>query len=300
MTIQAQGSVSASITASINIDVNASITAHTAPVSNPTHASTVKEGGQVKFENDNYRITAGDNNEVNIVDKHTGETTHVWGDPHVDVNGKHAFDFWGTTTFNLKDGTKVTIETTPLNSNPSVTLASKVTITNGDYGVQIKGVDTNKVGDLSFEEGKGWGKLIDATTSDGNELYAKQNGGGYVGVDDKGHVRNVDQNFINETDLKKGGAFKDQLQNAFSRLSSLISIIVQGRFAGSAGSDGGHESAPQHHHHHHGVHHGHFHFHIPRDFPPVAQPKLPHVDFGGVNFLLEKTTVVQAHVTARA
>jgi hypothetical protein len=254
----------ASLTANVSIDISASLSAtnfsaaNCASASNPTHASTVKEGGLVKFENDNYRITAGDNNEVNILDKHTGETTKIWGDPHVDVNGKHAFDFWGATTFNLKDGTKVTIDTTPFKDNPNVTLASKVTITNGDYGVQISGVDTNKVGDLAFEEGKGWGQLIDSAVADGNELYASQ--GGYKGVDGNGNVRNVDQNFINETDLQKGGAWKEQLQGLFAQLSTLVSIFSRGSFASSqSNADAGGAQQPPHHHFPHPGHHHHVH-----------------------------------------
>jgi len=77
--------------------------------SNPSNASTVMVGGKVQFENDNYRITMGDNNEVIIKNKNTGEEYKAWGDPHVNIDGKHAFDFWGTTTFSLDDGTKVTI-----------------------------------------------------------------------------------------------------------------------------------------------------------------------------------------------
>lgn len=263
-TFQAQASVTA---LSVNVNLNANVSLQGPQLSNPTHASTVKEGGLVKFENDNYRITAGDNNEVNILDKHTGESTRIWGDPHVDVNGKRAFDFWGTTTFALKDGTKLTIETTPFNQNPQMTLASKVTITNGDYGVQISGVDTNKVGDLSFEEGKGWGKMIDAVVADGNTVYAKQNGGGFEGVDDAGHLRNVDQNFINETDLSKGGAWKAKLEGLLANLSSLVSIISVGLFGSHQGGSQGGEGA---HHHHHFPH-------LPKpDFGPVFQlPKLP-------------------------
>jgi uncharacterized Zn-binding protein involved in type VI secretion len=247
--LQAQASVS-----TLSVNVNANISACGPQSSNPTHASTVMEAGKVKFENDNYRITAGDNDDVTIFDKHTGETTNVAGDPHVAINGKHAFDFWGTTTFALKDGTKVTIETTPYAKNPAATLSSKVTITNGEYGVQITGVDSNKHGDLKFEEGKGWGKAIDAVVDDGNIIYAKQ-GGGYEGVDNAGHVRNVDQNFINETDLTKGGAFKAHMGGFFDKLSSLLSIALSGLYRSNQGSNDAGEGASHAHHHHH--HHNH-------------------------------------------
>lgn len=46
--------------------------------------------GKVQFENANYRITADDNNEILIHNKNTGENYRIWGDPHVEVDGKHA------------------------------------------------------------------------------------------------------------------------------------------------------------------------------------------------------------------
>src|SRR3546814_7023368 len=45
--------------------------------------------GKVQFENDDYRITADDNNEVTIFNKQTGESYRIWGDPHVEIAGKH-------------------------------------------------------------------------------------------------------------------------------------------------------------------------------------------------------------------
>ncbi len=172
---------------------------------NPTNAKTTMEGGKAVFENDNYRITAGDDNNVLIHNKCTGETYEAWGDPHMKIDGEQAFDFWGTTTLNLDDGTKVTIETTPFGSNPDMTLASRVTITNGDYGVRISGVDTNQTGDLRIDEAEGWGEVLDAVTRDGNRLYENSNGAGFVGFDRDGCLRKVDQAFIDKTDLLKGG-----------------------------------------------------------------------------------------------
>ena len=201
------------------------------PASNPTHASTQMVGGKVQFENDNYRITAGDDNSVDIFNKKTGETYHVWGDPHVNVDGKHSFDFWGTTTFQLDDGTKVTIDTTPWNNDPSQTLSSKVTITNGDYGVQITGVDTNTTGDLAFEEAAGLGQLADWAVADGNTIHENPNGSGFLGMDASGRLRAVDQKYINETDLAKGGAAMAQrAADAFRQMAGLLAISFVGSF----------------------------------------------------------------------
>jgi hypothetical protein len=208
-----------------------------APVdaSNPTHASTTMQGGQAVFENDNYRITMGDNNTVTINNKHTGECYQAWGDPHMNVDGQHAFDFWGTTSLKLEDGTKVTIETTPWANNPNMTLSSKVTITNGDYGAQVSGIDTNKTGDLKIDEAKGWGKVLDWAVADGNVVQENPAGKGFVAVDDNGMVRKVDQSYINDTDLLKGGADKlqNQYKDAFRMLGSLLSISFTGMFLGA-------------------------------------------------------------------
>ncbi len=238
---------------------------------NPSHASTRMEGGQAVFENDNYKITAGDNNTVNITNKHTGETYQAWGDPHMKIDGQQAFDFWGTTTFKLDDGTKVTIQTTPWANNPNATLSSKVTITNGDYGVQITGVDTNKTGALKINEAAGWGHTLDWAVDDGNVLQENPTGKGFLAVDAQGNIHAVDQNWINQTDLMKGGkppadaggqqpatqdnplanAFKD----AFKALAGLVSISFLGGFlaavamshreTGAPGDNGGGSRAPQ-------------------------------------------------------
>jgi Domain of Unknown Function (DUF1521) len=209
---------------------------------NPTNASTSMIGGKAVFENDNYRITAGDNNEVHIFNKKTGEDYKIWGDPHVNIDGKHEFDFWGTTTFALEDGTKVTIETVTAGNN--MTLASKVNITNGDYGVQISGVDTHKVGDLKINEAKGWGETLDWTHDDGNVLQENPAGKGFLAVDSQGKIHKVDQNYINKTDLQlnadKPGVADDTAQragefarNLFSMFSGLLSASFTGAFLGA-------------------------------------------------------------------
>lgn len=212
--------------------------------SNPTQASTSLQGGQAVFENTNYRITADDNNTVTIYNKHTGETYQAWGDPHMKIDGQQAFDFWGTTTFKLEDGTKVTIETTPFAANPEMTLSSKVTITNGDYGVKISGVDSNQSGDLKIDEAKGYGRVLDVVVSDGNVLNENPAGQGFVAIDRNGNVRAVDQNYINQTDLKKTGSLQDQFKEAFSKLSSLFAIAFQGTFLGNLAQPAPAQTAP--------------------------------------------------------
>lgn len=197
--------------------------------------STRMQGGKAVFENDHYRITAGDDSSIVITNKQTGESYRVWGDPHVDVDGRHAFDFWGTTTFELEDGTKVTIQTTPSEDHPGQTLSSTVTITSGDYGVRISGVDGEKKGDLKIDEAVGWGGLLDAVTADGNRIYENPFGKGFIGVAVNGSVKKVDQSFIDKTDEVKAKALENKLRAAFSQLGGLVSIVLAGTFLGALG-----------------------------------------------------------------
>ena len=200
--------------------------------SNPSNARTSMQGGQAVFENDNYRIAAGGNNSVLVNDKRSGEGYRVHGDPHMDIDGRHAFDFWGTTTLKLEDGTKLTIETTPVHNG--TTLASKVTIINGDYGVRISGIDTHRAGDLKIDEAKGWGRVLDAMVNDGNVLHENPAGPGFLAVDGCGTLRAVDQEFVNQTDLQRGGgeALQNQFKDVFRGLGGLLSIAFKGGFLG--------------------------------------------------------------------
>ena len=215
---------------------SANLTLAAVDKSNPSNASTAMVGGRVQFDNDSYAISMGDDNSVNIHNKLTGENYQVWGDPHVNIDGQHAFDFWGTTTFALDDGTKVTVQTTPWANSASATLASKVTITNGNYGVQVSGIDSNSVGDLAFEEGKGWGYAADALVDDGNTLYENTSGSGFKAFDADGRLRQVDQQLIDETDLTRGGALQDRFAAAFRAMGGLLSILFVGAFFGGGQS----------------------------------------------------------------
>lgn len=228
------------MTANLSLDLSLNIRGQLPAA--PSSASTQRTAdGRVQFENDNYRITADDNDQVVIFNKATGENYRIWGDPHVEIDGRHAFDFWGQTTFQLDDGTKVTIETTPwAKGGNGATVASVVTITDGDYGVQISGVDSNTRGDLSFQEVAGGGQVLDAAVRDGNVLLENEGGSGFLAVDRNGNVQTVDQAFIHATDeLKNGGPdFLAHFAEIFSFFTGLVSIAFNGGLA--LGSDNPH------------------------------------------------------------
>lgn len=211
--------------------------------------------GNVNFENKNYTVKVGDTGEINITNKQTGEAYKVWGDPHVDVDGKHAFDFKGTTTFDLDDGTKVTIDTTPWKGENGATIASKVTIVDGqsDYAVQMNGVDDNKTGDLTFNEtSKGW--LMDEMVDDGNVMHENPAGKGFVAVDDRGNMQKVDQKWVDKAEAKdakkdSGDAKLDkelkQMIEKFAKLVNIFTGIMAIRFLGTMMSNLGGSNSEQ-------------------------------------------------------
>ncbi|HJR74578.1 MAG TPA: DUF1521 domain-containing protein [Luteimonas sp.] len=207
--------------------------------------------GKVQFENANYRITADDNNQILIHNKNTGENYRIWGDPHVEVDGKHAFDFWGQTTFVLDDGTRLTIATTPWGEgNNGATVASQLTIVDGggQYVAHIEGIDSNARGDLGFVDvdARAGGDL-EVILDEGNVLRENANGSGFVAVGSDGQLRSVDQAFINATDeVKQGGvSMMTRLTSMFADFGGLSSVSINGAMIEVEGdSDAEHISVP--------------------------------------------------------
>jgi hypothetical protein len=115
------------------------------------------------------------NSEIEIFNTKTNEHTRIWGDPHVDVDGKRVFDFWGTTTFTLENGTKITINTEPWNGNVNAYVASQVVITKGSNALVVDGISQNKLGDLSMTMSEN-GYAIDAEHRDGYVLHENATG----------------------------------------------------------------------------------------------------------------------------
>lgn len=128
---------------------------------------------------DGYKLEINEkNSEMTIFNEKTGERTRIWGDPHVEIDGKQAYDFWGTTTFTLENGTKLTINTEQFAGNPNMYVASQVVITKGDNAIVVDGISQNKLGDLSVTMSND-GKAIDAEHRDGFTLHENKTGAGW-------------------------------------------------------------------------------------------------------------------------
>lgn len=162
-------------------------------------------GGKADVDLGNYTLQLDENNsQIKIVNKANGEVTNIWGDPHVDWNkdGKTDVDFWGKTTFQLEDGTKITIDTEQFKNNPDMYVASEVTVTRGDNAMKITGLSQNQLGDLRIETSDRGGQLLDWATADGFTVHENANGEGWINPDTG---KTVTQQ---EMDITKPGAQK--------------------------------------------------------------------------------------------
>jgi hypothetical protein len=150
----------------------------------PEWTASLKGDGKGAVDlGDGYRLELNEaNSEITIINERTCERTCIWGDPHVDgTNGQRLFDFWGTTTFTLENGTKITINTEQWKGNPDMYVASQVVITKGSNALVVNGISQNELGDLSITQSQN-GRAIDAATPDGFTLRENAIGEGWRSV----------------------------------------------------------------------------------------------------------------------
>lgn len=125
---------------------------------------------------DGYHLEIDERSSEMTIVNENGQRTRIWGDPHVDVDGKHQFDFYGTTTFELANGTKLTINTEPWSGNANAYVASQVVVTKGANAVVIDGISQNRIGDLSVSVSTN-GYALDAAHRDGFTVLESAGGG---------------------------------------------------------------------------------------------------------------------------
>jgi hypothetical protein len=193
--------------------------------SQPKFTAAMPEGGKAE-------IDLGDGNTLSINEAHSeivihdadGNATRIWGDPHVQYNGKQVGDFWGTTTFVLENGTKITINTEKSTWN-NATYAEQVVVTRGDQALVIDGVSEQTKGDLTVSLG-GSGYGLDAAHDDG--LVIRENdeaSTGWTSSITGGAVGQADFN------LTKPGA--EGLREALQTFSSALGLMLTGWLLGA-------------------------------------------------------------------
>jgi hypothetical protein len=179
------------------------------------------------------------NSEIKIVNSKTGEVTWIHGDPHVDYNkdGKTDFDFWGTTTFKLEDGTKISINTEPWKGNKDMYVANNIVVTKGEQSLVIDGLSQNKHGDLKIHQGLN-GRQLDRMTPDGNlTLRENPNGAGWLNEKDQ-MVTQADGNRTKHCASKPQPPAPDfckQLETMFHQGMQHASDTGKGKGKGSSG-----------------------------------------------------------------
>lgn len=160
-----------------------------------THS--VKDGKAEIQLGDKYTITAQEDGEAwTVKNNETGAVTRISGDPHVDVgnDGKNDWDFKKDMTFQLDDGTKITVGTVPADNG--TTYSSSLTITNGDKAMQVTGLAGDKDGkdNLKVVQSDEGGKAIDDFTLDGFTI--SENGKNWA--DASGQT--ISQTIVNEAE----------------------------------------------------------------------------------------------------
>lgn len=211
---------------------------------NDEWSATTPQNGQATIQlGDDYELLLNEgSSEMQIRNKETGEVTKIWGDPHLDFNGQRVGDFWGTTTFTLENGTKITIETTPYANDPNQTLSSKVTITQGSKAIVVRGLDQNTIGDLNISQSNN-GYAVDARTDDGFVLNENQNGGGWLDSTDGKLVTQQDfneaKNGGKKSDPNGGYDFGDSNpMDVYLGVLGAMQFVNMMRVAWAVGSDG--------------------------------------------------------------
>jgi len=165
------------------------------PAADPFTASMPQDGKCSVDLGDGYTMTINEKSSEIVIKDARGNTTQIWGDPHVNMNGQHVGDFYGATTFELKNGTKITINTEPWQGNANAYVASQVVVTRGAQALVIDGVSQNQLGDVKVTMG-GNGYRVDAAHADGLVLNERADGKGWMS---SLTGRNVSQQDFNTT-----------------------------------------------------------------------------------------------------
>lgn len=169
------------------------------------------EGNTITTEG-GYKIEVLGRAEWRITDPE-GNTTRIWGDPHVEEGdrngatseGNGGWDFKDNTTFHLGDGTVVNVTTVPAGNGTTVT--GQLNIVNGDHHVQVSNMD------------KGMGEIGEVTTNgeqivdqyaDYQDVYQGEQADDWGFEDESGVIREIvgsrgkGEEFVLDDELARG------------------------------------------------------------------------------------------------
>jgi len=193
--------------------------------SQPKFTAAMPESGKAEIDlGDGNTLSINEASSEVVIRDADGNATRIWGDPHVNYNGKHIGDFWGTTTFVLENGTKITINTETSKWN-NMTYAEQIVVTRGDQTLVIDGVSEQTKGDLKVSLG-GDGYALDAAHDDG--LVIKENDGA-----SSGWTSSITGSAVGQADfnLTKPGA--EGLREALEAFNATLGLMLTGWLLGN-------------------------------------------------------------------
>ena len=117
---------------------------------------------------DGFTLRAEGKEEAWSITGPDGNTTRIWGDPHVTESDGGRWDFTKRSTF-VFGNNKATIEVTPKNDK---TMSARLTVYSGNERVTISGLDTNKPVVTAVSQD---GKQHDDSLADGVVYQRKSN-----------------------------------------------------------------------------------------------------------------------------
>ncbi|MGK6318107.1 DUF1521 domain-containing protein [Sphingomonas sp. DT-204] len=134
--------------------------------------------GGILFDlSDGYSLSIDESRSaVFVLNAGTGESLLVWGAGNIALDGADAARFWGTTTVELANGTKLTLETRADAAIADLYRLDKLTVTQGERAMVITGISEETLGDLKVDQSFD-GETIDDETRDG--LVIAREGGGW-------------------------------------------------------------------------------------------------------------------------
>ncbi|KSB89782.1 hypothetical protein AS593_01785 [Caulobacter vibrioides] len=190
----------------------------------PKFSATMPEAGKAEIDiGDGYTLSINEaSSEITVRDA-DGNATRIWGDPHVDYNGKHIGDFWGTTTFQLENGTKITINTekSPWND---MTFAEQVVITRGDQALVVDGVSEVTKGDLSVSLSTD-GRALDAAHDDGFVIHEND-------ASSTGWTSSITGGDVGQADFNLTKPGMEPVREALEAFNSSLGLMLTGWLLG--------------------------------------------------------------------
>lgn len=137
---------------------------------------------------DNYALNINQiQREVTVENRTTNETTRIFGNAEVEIDGQRAYQFWGTTSFELANGVKITANTVANPDNSGGYMLDKLTVTGEDHAVivsnlsdaTVEKVSAKVIDDSTAPRGeKSW--HVDDDTRDGFVLQENEAGTGWL------------------------------------------------------------------------------------------------------------------------